>query len=362
METKEKREKNICEPLISGQWEEYLQAFIERALPPEEITNAKKGSKQKKRVMAKGYLKKRIDDHSVILLEDGSTDSEYRNLIIHFSQFVYSFSSLDPNSGNRLTRISRCIITNKGIRVHNKKTVLICYTLQGEGEIVIRGEKQLSARKYDCFMFDCSYPIDLQPLGDEPWECAFVRIQDGIQSEYFQEVKLQLERNCFLKLVYGSGTRFRSLIWQLLSVKTAQNVHADKYYNLLLMGLFLELEMSVLHTGIPTRNIPSYIRNMRKYMDQYYMEDLSLDSLAERFNISKYHMSREFKKYTGITPNDYIINRRINHAKELLLETDQSIAAIAETVGVNNPNHFLYLFKNKEGMTPSAFRKKSSYF
>ena len=68
-------------------------------------------------------------------------------------------------------------------------------------------------------------------------------------------------------------------------------------------------------------------------------------------------MSREFKKNIGKSPIAYLIDVRINRAKKMLYDTDISISDIAHNVGIENPNHFLYLFKTHEGVTPSTFRK-----
>ena len=68
-------------------------------------------------------------------------------------------------------------------------------------------------------------------------------------------------------------------------------------------------------------------------------------------------MSREFKRYIGKSPNDYLIDRRLDRVKELLSDSNRTIAEIGSLVGIPNTSHLLYLFKSREGLTPSAFRK-----
>lgn len=93
-------------------------------------------------------------------------------------------------------------------------------------------------------------------------------------------------------------------------------------------------------------------------MDRNYSRNISLDDLSRTFSISKFHMSREFKRYVGKSPNDYLIGIRLDKAKVLLVDSRRSIAEIGQLVGIPNTNHFLYLFKSREGITPSAFRKQ----
>jgi AraC-like DNA-binding protein len=75
--------------------------------------------------------------------------------------------------------------------------------------------------------------------------------------------------------------------------------------------------------------------------------------------ISKYYLSREFKKYTGFSPNDYLIQLRVDHAKYLLLSTTLPANKISHIVGIHDMNNFNNLFKRKTGITPGKYR--SSY-
>lgn len=103
--------------------------------------------------------------------------------------------------------------------------------------------------------------------------------------------------------------------------------------------------------------IPDVILSIQNYLEKNYSKDINLDMLSKTFSISKFHMSREFKKSIGKSPIDYLIDVRISRAKTLLYDTNRPISDICQLVGIPNPNHFLYLFKEREGVTPSAFRK-----
>ena len=71
------------------------------------------------------------------------------------------------------------------------------------------------------------------------------------------------------------------------------------------------------------------------------------------------HFSSEFKKYTGFSPNDYLITLRINRAKSMLKNTTLPAAKIAHEVGIHDLNNFTNLFKKKTGMTPILFRNSN---
>ena len=120
------------------------------------------------------------------------------------------------------------------------------------------------------------------------------------------------------------------------------------------------LTQLVLNAGENTddkRAVPAYIEGIMERINSDYESHITLDALAAEFNVSKFHLSREFKKYTGYSPNEYLISVRINHAKELLRRTGYSVGEISQMTGCGDVNHFIQLFKSREKTTPAAFRK-----
>ena len=93
------------------------------------------------------------------------------------------------------------------------------------------------------------------------------------------------------------------------------------------------------------------------YLEQHYCEaDLSQGQVAEAFQISTYALSRMFKAQMGVGFTEYINAKRIELAKDLLRETNETTKDIAIQVGLPNYNYFLRLFKTITGQTPSAYR------
>ena len=96
---------------------------------------------------------------------------------------------------------------------------------------------------------------------------------------------------------------------------------------------------------------------VRDYLDENYNRDIDLDYLESAFFISKFHLSREFKKLTGVTIINYLNSRRISEAKKMLRFTEQSISSIAISCGIPDVNYFTKVFTKYESMTPSSYRK-----
>lgn len=87
-----------------------------------------------------------------------------------------------------------------------------------------------------------------------------------------------------------------------------------------------------------------------------YSRDWKLNNLAERLYISRFYLQRVFKQRLGLSPAEFLANRRIDAARELLTTTELSITEVAAETGFHNPAYFSTLFHKKTGVAPSKFR------
>lgn len=93
------------------------------------------------------------------------------------------------------------------------------------------------------------------------------------------------------------------------------------------------------------------------YICSNLQEDLSLEELAAQVGVSATHLGRLFKKKNGCTIMDYVIQKRLELAKELLKDPELSVSAIAFKTGYNNYSYFTKSFKKFTGMTPREYRR-----
>lgn len=83
------------------------------------------------------------------------------------------------------------------------------------------------------------------------------------------------------------------------------------------------------------------IQEVATYIYEHYADNLSLENVAEKFNLSRSYLSKKFKTATGFGFKEYIINVRIQNACRLLLETNRSITDIAFECGFNDSNYLV---------------------
>ncbi len=122
----------------------------------------------------------------------------------------------------------------------------------------------------------------------------------------------------------------------------------------------LELKQQVLNTLASSR-----VTETIEYIRSNYNNDISLDSISRKFNISRYYIIRIFKKHTGFTPIEYVNNVRVLKAIELLMGAERkTVSDIGELAGFNSITHFGRVFKKITGVSPQKYRaaKKTPAF
>ncbi len=105
--------------------------------------------------------------------------------------------------------------------------------------------------------------------------------------------------------------------------------------------------------------IPPYLIEIKNDFDVNYNKNFSLYSLEQEYHMSRYRLCREFVKYFNESPIQYLNQKRIVMAKELLTQTDKRVNEVGQIIGFENTNHFIRLFKQKTGVTPLEFRRSS---
>ena len=99
--------------------------------------------------------------------------------------------------------------------------------------------------------------------------------------------------------------------------------------------------------------------HVRRYLEDNYMFDLSLDSVGEILHISPAYLSAQFKKYQKMNFLDCLTELRINAAKELLADPFRSSAEVASMVGYEDASYFARAFQKRTGMTPTQYRRQA---
>jgi len=107
------------------------------------------------------------------------------------------------------------------------------------------------------------------------------------------------------------------------------------------------------HGGLST----GALRRVREYVQVHLDESIDLSMLAAAAGLSMHHFAREFKQSTGVTPHNYLIQKRVERAQQMLAQTGLSLAEIACAVGFSDQGHLARHFRGLLGTTPREFRR-----
>lgn len=229
---------------------------------------------------------------------------------------------------------------------------LVIFTLSGRGYLKYKG-KSYTLMPNQAFFIDCMEYQYYETDKDNPWEFLWVHFNGATCRGYYK----QFEKNNSPVITLDKNSVLPSIIYQLIEVHKQKDMRTEALSSKLLVNLLTELLLSANAQDQLSFYVPDYIRIVMKDMERRFNEKITLDEMARKYAVSKFHLAKEFKEYTGFTPNEYVINCRITYAKELLRYSDIPVADIAEKVGINNVSHFINLFKEREEMTPLSFRK-----
>lgn len=161
-------------------------------------------------------------------------------------------------------------------------------------------------------------------------------------------------------------------IYQLLLQMRNEYFSRNEYGGLVIYSLLLNFFVKFAYNRINNNNLFPNVRihkqkeyiqkfnDLMDYIDSHYMEELDLEKVAASTGFSKYHFSRLFKQYTDYTFCDYINNRRIKVAEELLAKPDFTITEVALKAGFPSISTFNRLFKQQKSCTPSEYRAKNA--
>ncbi len=169
--------------------------------------------------------------------------------------------------------------------------------------------------------------------------------------------------------VYPAGSRFDSLkdVCRLMFESLSRGDNDAETFCRSLTQAFLVRVLSVIRDAqavAGTKNTASEDFNLlgarvKAYIDEHYMEPISLQTIADALNVSSYYLSHMFKQTSGYSPIQYLLRRRIGEAQTLLISSDLSIAEIAGLTGFDTQNYFNAQFTKHVGIPPGKFR--SSY-
>lgn len=235
------------------------------------------------------------------------------------------------------------------------ESYLFFIVLSGRGTVTI-GKNRWEIGPGDHVFLNCQETYAHESSEEDPWVLLWVHFYGTSMTGYYEYFVRHQKTSVFHPDLPSS---FQAILEQILVLEQNRAGNRELLENELLHQLVTQILTWQAETPVKKEdNLASKLQEIRSYLDEHFTEKVSLDELANRFYISKYHMSREFKKAFGITVGSYVNSQRITKAKELLRFSDQQIETIARACGIDDNSYFNKVFQKAEGITAREYRRK----
>lgn len=222
------------------------------------------------------------------------------------------------------------------------------YILDGTGT-VRHGGKLYHPEKGDVYLLGCEEDHDYESDEEHPWKKIWFNASGPLVNTLIEQYGLR-DR----VVIDGTGTLpfFEKIVNLCREGKTESEINTRAA--VICHELFQVLNRNVRTTPRSENGDAILLKN---YLDVHASEAVSAETLAALIFKSKSQTLRLFKKAYALTPYEYLIEVRLNRAKVLLRDSGLSVKEIAYRVGFNDEHYFSFFFKQKCGLTPSAYRK-----
>jgi AraC-like DNA-binding protein len=228
------------------------------------------------------------------------------------------------------------------------------YLTQGSGTFQVRGAKPLLVTAGDVLLIKPGLWHDYAPSQETGWKEYWIMF-NGKQADKLVS-QVELPRRAPL-IHYGTDTSLRHLFAQILDIAAEAPPLAEILHTGLVLQMAALIQSRLQLQREQGDREESFVHQAKQRMANAGEQQIDMQALAHGLGVSYPHFRRVFKQSTGLPPQQYLLNLRINRAKQLMEEQDIKLSDVARSVGFEDPYYFSRLFKQKTGITPSLWRR-----
>jgi AraC family transcriptional regulator len=196
------------------------------------------------------------------------------------------------------------------------------------------------------------------------WQEELEYVMVNLSQDFIARATIDFEANKDAKIVPVCGPQDplirsigQALAAELDSGQPNGKLYAESLVNALAVHLLRHYSTDSVVADLRFGGLPAHkLRRVTEFIDGNLDNDLSLAEIAQAADLSPYHFARSFKQTTGMTPIQFLMQRRIEYAKFMLTESELPIVEVGLSAGFKNQSHFTTLFRKFTTMTPKAYR------
>ena len=240
-----------------------------------------------------------------------------------------------------------------GIKDHYK----LHYIHKGNGTFKI-GNKTYNLSQGEGFLICPNVVVSYEPNKDNPWDYSWVAF-NGINAEaYLNRANLNINNPTYKCHNESSMNKcFNTIFESIDSDKCIDFKSLSAFYSLL--SILVEESTSSEITTRPRSTQDNYIKQAIEFIDTNYSRKITVEEIATYVGVNRKYLSKLFSDSLNESPQNFLINFRINKACDLLINTHLSINEISNSIGYSDPFLFSKVFKKFKGVSPKFYRENN---
>ena len=233
--------------------------------------------------------------------------------------------------------------------------------LAGKGVMKVGG-MTFHLHKNQAFLLKPGDKIFYQADMEHPWEYCWITIDGSLAKEYLEECGFA--DGVYTRDLFGDPQEFSLLVRKLLSlseITLANDIRRTAIameYLALLMDSTLSEEQQVSRRRYDY-SPDVYVSHAVNFIQLNYAK-IRVNDIAKYIGINRSYLTKIFTRKIGVSPQEYLMEYRMNRGKELLTCTELSVQEIAQRVGYENPLTFSKMFKRTCGLSPRHYRQRET--
>lgn len=235
------------------------------------------------------------------------------------------------------------------------KNFLLIYTVSGKGYAKYR-ERNYELRKGQILIMDCYDFQEYWSDREDLWEIKWIHFNGSTSCEYYNTI---YDKYGPVLDLSGNDNVSNDMDEIIRLARGRGDIQTEIRISRLIVGILTEILLAAPQksVGRGLRITDEHIQKVLSFIESKYKDDIALRDMAAVACSSEYHFSRTFKKAVGYSPYEYLLKHRLNAAKNLLKNTNDTVDEIAGSVGFGSTSNFIRTFREIEGLTPLKYRR-----
>ncbi|MEI7881157.1 MAG: AraC family transcriptional regulator [bacterium] len=229
----------------------------------------------------------------------------------------------------------------------------LVYITQGAGVFRVRGARPLQVSAGDVLLIRPEVWHDYAPTPETGWKEYWMMFNGRQAEKLISQVELPLRAPL---LHFGVDESLHHLFTQMLEVAEAMPPFAGVIHTGLVLQMAALIQSRFQLQKEQGGREESFVRQAKQQLAGALEQPVDMQTLAHSLGVSYPHFRRVFKTSTGLPPQQYLLNLRINRAKQLMEEPGVKLSEVARRAGFDDSYYFSRVFKQKTGIPPSQWR------